>query len=134
MVVPPLPTTSKSSVPPERVRALLIEIFPPVLGAIPKVPVLIEKAEAFASEMVSRSPVSIAPAVVYINGVAALNERILVTTLVVKVTELVPERILSAPIVWFGELAMVSGDVALKASMSFAAGVVLTGDQFELNW
>ena len=29
---------------------------------------------------------------------------------------------------------MVSGDVALKASMSFAAGVVLAGDQFELNW
>ena len=40
IMVPPVPTTSKSNVPPDNTRAPLIIIFPPVPGDIPKVPEL----------------------------------------------------------------------------------------------
>lgn len=134
ILVPPVPTTSKSSVPPESVILLLIKIFPPVLGAIPNVPELIVNAAAFVSDIVSRSPASIAPPVTKSKGVAALNDNTFVTTFVVNVIELVPDNILTAPIVWLGTFAIVSGAVALNASISFARGLERTGDQLLLTW
>jgi hypothetical protein len=46
----------------------------------------------------------------------------------------VPDKILTAPIVWLGTFAMVSGAVALNASISFERGVERTGDQLLLTW
>ena len=63
IVVPPVPATSKFNAPPDKVIALLILIFPPVLGTMPKAPELIVNAAELVSAIVSRSAASIEPAV-----------------------------------------------------------------------
>lgn len=99
IVAPPVPATSKSSVPPERFILLLIETLPPELGKIPNTPALIVKGEELVREMVRRSPANMVPADTKSNGVTALTDSTFVTTLVVNVTEPVPDNILIAPIV-----------------------------------
>ena len=126
MEAPPVPGTSKLNVPPLKIIFLLMITLPPVLGSIPKKPEdIVKSVGPPAILIVKKSADKILPAVVCINGIAAPRVSTFVELLVANETELVPDAILIAPMVWVGTLLTLIVKVALKERISVIAGKVL---------
>ena len=129
MIVPPVPITSKLKTPPSNTNALLIIIFPPVLGDTPKVPEVSVNEVALFNLIVKKSADRMLPGVVYISGTAPVSVSTLLA-LAANVTALLPDAIWIAPIVCVGVFVTAISDATLNASTSLVDGEDREGDQF----
>lgn len=123
MVVPPVPTTSKLSAPPDNIKSPLMFILPPVPGTIPKIlPVPIEKGTALLRLMVRFAADNMLPGVEYTNGITALSVRTLAGLIVFKDKDVPAPAIVMVPIVWLGTLVTSITEGVLKSKISVLTG------------